>query len=201
VLSNRFLQPEIDPETLSVVPSIGQPSPAEARLPCTWISILRRQVGCSLAGTSGVEEPADVAKYLLAGADAVMTASALIRHGPGHAAVLLDGLSGWMARKGYNSVSELRGLLALPPTPSRPEPSAHSISARCTTPAQPSFLSDRCFAVLPAARAALGAAAESPARSPRSPAAEIGQSSDPPSVHFTGTGVPYLSSAGVLPVL
>ena len=55
-----------------------------------------------------------MAKYLLAGADAVMTASALIRHGPEHAAVLLDGLSGWMARKGYTSVSELRGLLALP---------------------------------------------------------------------------------------
>ena len=40
-------------------------------------------------------------KYLLAGADVVMTASALIRHGPEHAAVLLDGLSDWMARKGY----------------------------------------------------------------------------------------------------
>ena len=55
-----------------------------------------------------------MAKYLLAGADVVMTASALIRHGPGHAAVLLDGLSGWMARKGYASVSEIRGLLAVP---------------------------------------------------------------------------------------
>ena len=40
-------------------------------------------------------------KYLLAGADVVMSASALIRHGPGYAAVLLDGLSGWMDRKGY----------------------------------------------------------------------------------------------------
>ena len=38
--------------------------------------------------------PADVAKYLLAGADVVMTTSALLRHGPAHAAVLLDGLSG-----------------------------------------------------------------------------------------------------------
>ena len=53
-------------------------------------------------------------KYLLAGADVVMTASALIRHGPEHAAVLLDGLSAWMARKGYTSVGELRGLLAVP---------------------------------------------------------------------------------------
>lgn len=48
------------------------------------------------------------------GADAVMTASALIRHGPEHATVLVDGLSGWMARKGYTSVGELLGLLAPP---------------------------------------------------------------------------------------
>jgi dihydroorotate dehydrogenase (fumarate) len=55
-----------------------------------------------------------VIKYLLAGADVVMTASALIRHGPAHAAVLLDGLSGWMTRKGYPSVAAVRGMLALP---------------------------------------------------------------------------------------
>ncbi len=114
VLFNRFLQPDIDPDTLSLVPAVDLSSPAEARLPRTWISILHRRVGCSLAATTGVEDPADVVKYLLAGADAVMTASALIRHGPGHAAVLLAGLSGWMDRKGYTSVSEVRGLLAQP---------------------------------------------------------------------------------------
>jgi dihydroorotate dehydrogenase (fumarate) len=61
-----------------------------------------------------VEEPADVVKYLLAGADVVMTASALIRHGPRYAAVLLDGLAAWMTRKGYASVGDLRGILAVP---------------------------------------------------------------------------------------
>ncbi len=49
-------------------------------------------------------------KYLLAGADVVMTASALLRRGPEYAAVLLDGLSEWMARKGFSSVAELRGM-------------------------------------------------------------------------------------------
>jgi dihydroorotate dehydrogenase (fumarate) len=43
-----------------------------------------------------------------------MTASALMRHGPAHAAVLLDGLSEWMARKGYPSIAGVRGMLALP---------------------------------------------------------------------------------------
>jgi dihydroorotate dehydrogenase (fumarate) len=114
VLFNRFLQPDIDTETLAVLPGVDLSSPAEARLPRTWISLLRRQIRASLAATSGVEGAADVVKYLLAGADVVMTASALIRHGPQHAAVLLDGLSEWMARKGYASVGELRGLLAVP---------------------------------------------------------------------------------------
>ncbi len=112
VLFNRFLQPDIDPESMAVVPAVDLSSPREGRLPRTWISILRQRVRGSLAGTTGVDEPSDVIKYLLAGADVVMTASALLRHGSGHATVLLDGLSEWMERKGYKSVGELRGLLA-----------------------------------------------------------------------------------------
>ena len=113
VLFNRFLQPDIDPESMAVVPAVDLSSPREGRLPRTWISILRPHVQCSLAGTTGVDEPSDVIKYLLAGADVVMTASALIRHGTGHAAVLLDGLAEWMVRKGYGSVGEVRGARAL----------------------------------------------------------------------------------------
>ncbi len=115
VLFNRFLQPDIDPEIIAVVPAVDLSSPSEARLPRTWISILRQRVRASLAATTGVDGPTDVVKYLLAGADVVMTASALIRRGPDHAAVLLDGLSEWMVRKGYASVGDMRGMLAVPP--------------------------------------------------------------------------------------
>jgi dihydroorotate dehydrogenase (fumarate) len=38
-----------------------------------------------------------------------------LRHGPEHATVLLDGLSDWMARKGFAAVDKLRRLLAVPP--------------------------------------------------------------------------------------
>ena len=44
-----------------------------------------------------------------------MTTSALLRHGPEHAAVLLDGLSEWMQRKGYATIDDLRGILAVAP--------------------------------------------------------------------------------------
>ncbi len=115
VLFNRFFQPDIDTENLTVVPAVDLSSPAEARLPRTWIALLRVRVRASLAATTGVDEPADVVKYLLAGADVVMTASALLRRGPEYAAVLLDGLAAWMVRKGFADLGELRGMLAVPP--------------------------------------------------------------------------------------
>jgi dihydroorotate dehydrogenase (fumarate) len=112
VLFNRFMQADIDPETFSVSAGFRLSSPGEAALPRAWISRLRGQVRCSLAATTGVETAADVAAYLLAGADVVMTTSALLRHGAGYAADLLDGLTAWLGRKGFSSVAEARGLLS-----------------------------------------------------------------------------------------
>ena len=114
VLFNRFLQPDIDPETLRVISAVTLSRPSEARLPRTWIALLRGRVKASLAATSGVEHVADVVAYLLAGADVVMSTSALLRHGPDHARALLDGLSDWMRRKGFDTVDQMRGLLATP---------------------------------------------------------------------------------------
>ena len=114
VLFNRFLQPDIDPEQLAVLPRVNLSSPADARVARTWIALLRGRVRTSLAATSGVEVPADLARYLLAGADVVMSTSALLRHGPKYASELLDGFSGWMVRKGFQTVDDVRGMLSVP---------------------------------------------------------------------------------------
>jgi dihydroorotate dehydrogenase (fumarate) len=114
VLFNRFLQPDIDPELLAVTPRVNLSTHADARVARTWIALLRGRVHASLAGTSGVEVPADVVSYLLAGADVVMTTSALLRHGPEYAADLLGGLAAWMSRKGFDDLARVRGLLAVP---------------------------------------------------------------------------------------
>jgi dihydroorotate dehydrogenase (fumarate) len=115
VLFNRFLQPDIDPEQLTVLPKVNLSAPVLARVSRIWIALLRGKVRASLAATSGVEVPADLARYLLAGADVVMTTSALLRHGPAYAAELLDGLTRWMSRKGFEDLDRVRGLLAVPP--------------------------------------------------------------------------------------
>lgn len=114
VLFNRFLQPEVDIESLSVKPSVALSSRFEGRLPRTWIAALTHRVKASLAATSGVEEASDVVRYLLSGADVVMTTSALVRHGAEYAGTLVSGLRDWMGRKGYGSIAEFRGLLAVP---------------------------------------------------------------------------------------
>jgi dihydroorotate dehydrogenase (fumarate) len=114
VLFNRFLHPDIDPETLTTTTGLGLlSSPAEGRLPRTWIARLAGPLRASLAGSTGVEDAGDVAAYLLAGADVVMTTSSLLRHGPDHAMQLLGELAAWMTRKGFTSLSDFRGLLAV----------------------------------------------------------------------------------------
>jgi len=114
VLFNRFMHADIDPERLVMTDGLGLSGPADARLPRTWIAHLAGRVRASLAASGGVDDAADVAAYLLAGADVVMTTSALLRHRAQYAMVLLGGLTGWMARKGYTSLAEPRGLLATP---------------------------------------------------------------------------------------
>lgn len=113
VLFNRFLQPDIDIERVEVVPGVTLSTPHEARLPRTWIATLRGRVQASLAATTGVETADDVVKYILAGADVVMTTSALVRHGASYADTLIAGLDEYLERKEL-TLDAARGLLAIP---------------------------------------------------------------------------------------
>lgn len=109
VMFNRLYQPDIDLDSLSVVPRLALSSPAESRLPLHWIANLRSSLQCSLAASSGVHDGADALKLLLAGADVVMTTSALLRHGPEHLVAVERFVRQWMIDRDYASVDELRG--------------------------------------------------------------------------------------------
>lgn len=113
VLFNRFLQPDIDLDRLEVVSGVTLSSPHEARLPRTWIAMLRDQVTASLAATTGVDQADDVIKYILAGADIVCSTSALVRHGLRRATNLIEGLDTWLDAKQL-SLDQARGMLAVP---------------------------------------------------------------------------------------
>jgi dihydroorotate dehydrogenase (fumarate) len=112
VLFNRFYQPDFDLETLEVSPTLELSTPAEIRLPLLWLAILHGRVDASLAATSGVHTAAEVAKYLLAGADIAMTTSSLLIHGPAHLGTLVNGLQTWMEQKRFESVAAIKGSMS-----------------------------------------------------------------------------------------
>ena len=109
VLFNRFYQPDIDPETLRVEPTLHLSSPHELRLPLRWIGILYGQLQASLAASSGIHSGLDAVKALLAGADVAMSTSALLRDGPEHLASMEAELRDWLSSHGHDSVSAIRG--------------------------------------------------------------------------------------------
>jgi len=112
VLFNRFLQPDIDLETMSVRPELHLSGNEELRLPLRWGAILRGRVPLSLAATSGIQTADDVVKLLLAGADGVMLASALLRRGPDLMRELTTGLTAWLAEREYVSVEQMKGSMS-----------------------------------------------------------------------------------------
>jgi dihydroorotate dehydrogenase (fumarate) len=112
VLFNRFYQPDIDTVALRLSLDLELSTPAEIRLPLLWIAILYGRVPASLAATTGVESANDVFKYLLAGADAVMTTSSLLRHGVAHMRTLVDGLSALLAAREVRSLDQIRGRMS-----------------------------------------------------------------------------------------
>jgi dihydroorotate dehydrogenase (fumarate) len=112
VLFNRFYQPDFDLENRQVVPDLELSTAREIRLPLLWIAILHGKVRPSLAATTGVHSPLEIVKYLMAGADAVMTTSALLQHGVTFMARLVAGLSEWMDAHHLASVAQIRGSMS-----------------------------------------------------------------------------------------
>jgi dihydroorotate dehydrogenase (fumarate) len=125
VLFNRFYQPDIDLDTLTVVPSLDLSSSAELRLPLRWIGVLRDRLACSLALSGGVHTSRDAIKGLLAGANVVMSTSALLRFGPEHVRELTRGISSWLDENDYESVHQMRGSMS---QNSVPDPDAYERS-------------------------------------------------------------------------
>ena len=120
VLFNRFYQPDIDVETLDVLPNLRLSTSAELLLRLRWLAILSDRVGASLAATGGVHSTLDGVKALLSGAHAVQMVSAVLQQGPGRFRIMEQGLRHWMGTKHYTSIETFCGALSL---------------RRCTNPA------------------------------------------------------------------
>jgi dihydroorotate dehydrogenase (fumarate) len=111
-LFNRFFQPDIQLESLAIVDQLKLSSSADSLLAMRWLAILFGRTRLTLAATGGVHTAEDALKMLLAGADAVHMASALLAHGPARLTQVLQGIAAWMEAHEYDSVRQLRGSLS-----------------------------------------------------------------------------------------
>jgi dihydroorotate dehydrogenase (fumarate) len=112
VLFNRFLEPDVDLETLRITPSLVLSNRHELRAPLRWIAILRDQVSMSLAATSGIHYPEDVVKLLLVGADVCMITSTLLRHGVEYVGEMIPAIQKWLDEHEYESVEQMKGSMS-----------------------------------------------------------------------------------------
>jgi dihydroorotate dehydrogenase (fumarate) len=122
VLFNRFYQPDIDPEALSLERTLHLSDRSELSLRLRWLAIASAQSSLSLACSGGVHEPIDAVKAIMAGAHAVQTVSALLLRGPERLRALVDGLRAWMTSHEYEHIDDLRGSMNLARCP---DPSAY----------------------------------------------------------------------------
>jgi dihydroorotate dehydrogenase (fumarate) len=112
VLFNRFYQPDLDTETLEVVPSLSLSTSSDLLLPLRWTAILYGRVQADLALTGGVHTCQDAIKAVMAGAKVAMLASELIAHGAGRVTEMLDEMGKWMEEYEYTSVKQMRGSMS-----------------------------------------------------------------------------------------
>ena len=113
MLFNRLLEPDIDLAAMKLTDRLELSETEEMRVPMLWIAMLSGRIKASLAASAGVSDVGGVVKYLLAGADAVMTTSALLRHGVGYMSTLVDGLRAWMEEREIASLADMRGMMSL----------------------------------------------------------------------------------------
>ncbi len=112
VLFNRFYQPDILPDTLEASPSIVLSESHEGRLPLRWIAILHGKVHASLAATTGIHTAQDVIKMMMAGADAAMLCSTLLKNGIRRIGEISKDLLEWMEGHEYESVEQMKGIMS-----------------------------------------------------------------------------------------
>ena len=110
---NKPLNVDIDVNTMQLHHAPSLSSPDELYNTLRWVAILCKKLRCDISASTGVHTADDVVKMLLAGAGTVQVVSCLYKNGVDYMRTLNDGLQAWMKSKGYDSVDQFRGMLAV----------------------------------------------------------------------------------------
>lgn len=112
VLFNRFTEPDIDIDKLSLRTTFSFSTSYDLYKPLRWTAIMAGQVGCDIAATTGVKSAKDAIKLLLAGANCVQLASLLYQKGIDSLTDVVNEIDAWMNAHDFASVAEFKGKLS-----------------------------------------------------------------------------------------
>jgi dihydroorotate dehydrogenase (fumarate) len=112
VIFNRFFQPDIDIENELFHYPWELSQEKDHQLTLRYAGLLYGNIDASICASRGISNAQDVIKMLLAGADTVQVVSAIYRNQPSYVATMLNELSKWMDKKGYQSLGDFRGKLS-----------------------------------------------------------------------------------------
>lgn len=112
VMFNRFFEPDIDVDTMTVTAADSLSEHSELRNNLRWVSMASAEVApLDIAVTTGVHTGEDVVKCLLAGAKAVEICTALYNDGDGVIEAMKTYLGDWMYNHSFESIPDFCGRL------------------------------------------------------------------------------------------
>ncbi len=112
-LFNRFYQPNLDLENMTVLSRLQLSRPEDALLPLRWIALLYGRVpNLEFAATGGVHDGLTALKMILAGASVAMVCSAIFKHKEKLLGEMLQEMEAWLREKEYRSIDDVRGVLS-----------------------------------------------------------------------------------------
>lgn len=112
VLFNRFYSPDINIDTMKVVPTNVFSTPAEISTSLRWVAMLSDRLYCDVCASTGVHNSEGLIKQLLAGAKAVQVASTLYKNGFERINEMNDGLKTWMEKQGFEKTEDFIGKMS-----------------------------------------------------------------------------------------
>lgn len=112
VLFNRLFEPDISTNSLTHIAPYNLSEPGDYRMALRYVGLLHKNVDASLIGATGIHSGADVAKLILAGADAVQIVSAIYLNSPEIITTMLNELRSFMTDNNFSTYDDFKGKLS-----------------------------------------------------------------------------------------
>ncbi len=111
-LFNRFYEPDIDIDNLSIKSAEVFSNPSDLRKMLRWVAIASGKIhGLDISASTGVHSADALIKTLLAGATTTQICSTIYKNGTSKIKEIIEELGKWMDNKGFETVDDFRGKL------------------------------------------------------------------------------------------